>query len=622
MSSSDAVRDTASRLVSLPESGFVPALNEALRELFPGFHVDSAAIRDSAGTQTPVFETVISVKPIVGGLADADAVACAICAYHALDETKLKEGFERIAEAKSLKKAPPTHRPQSTVTLGVVVAAQGSLSLSRLAACAKEITVTFPHNRLPDMIAVLSRGVISYAVRFSGNRAIMERLPSQEDERKWAAPMLTHLTTTATTSYAFNKFVGYLAGQLKLFAPNAAIPDMQKIIEGVPSTKNIVATYQENLAVKLVEIQEVAPIERPPYIVESDQGELLNRLYYQPWQDGGVILTEGRLPIEAFLPLMQIFTPMAFRPTPTRNLSAVLPLSLEDFRKAVEEIPRHCNLKVKLQKQQFTVGKLMDEGTSAPFVARLWLTPLNMRDTVIVDPAVKQQFDTFYQAIITDLSTLRRIAKETIALWKSHEAKVASGEIGRYTNAIQIDEIINEPLNHGIETIIKTAAGAVKQSQDLTKLLGIDTGFMFQKQPGFEAGVAALDATDSALADYLWEARKWSDPVQNLRNDYEHNSYVAPPVNYDRTPEDGVRAIETPIMGMPLTGFIPILVNRTNRYIEEVLMWCYQRMSPFPIGEIPIAKRDPDKPERFRFLYNPGEQVWVIIYSDDEFDRA
>jgi hypothetical protein len=83
-----------------------------------------------------------------------------------------------------------------------------------------------------------------------------------------------------------------------------------------------------------------------------------------------------------------------------------------------------------------------------------------------------------------------------------------------------------------------------------------------------------------------------------------------------------VRAIETPIMGMPLTQFVPTLVSRANRYVEEVVMWCFQRMSPIHIGEVPIGQRDPAKRERFKFLFSTSDQPWVIIYSDDDFDRV
>jgi hypothetical protein len=107
-----------------------------------------------------------------------------------------------------------------------------------------------------------------------------------------------------------------------------------------------------------------------------------------------------------------------------------------------------------------------------------------------------------------------------------------------------------------------------------------------------------------------------------LRNAFEHRFYVGPHVGYDLTRDGGVKAIETPIMGIPLTHFIPTLVSRANRYVEDVLMWCYRCAGPFSVTEIPFSQRDPAKPERFRFAFRPEERPWVIVYSDDEFDRA
>jgi hypothetical protein len=621
-SPSDVVRDIAAKLVALSEDTFTAAFRDAFRGLLSNFYVDSAAIRDSAGSQTAVFETVVSTEPIVGGIADASSAACAICVYHSLDEAKMRNGYYRIAQAKNLVKQPPIKEEQSTATLGVIVAAQSTMSLSQLADKVKELNVSVSDEQRPDMVTVLSRGVTNYGIRFSGDLAVMEYLPPQPGSRSFVAPTLLHIVTTATTAYSLNRTVGYIIGHLAFFAGDLPRPDMRAIIEGAPSQRNIIATYQRNLAGKQIEIAEPAPIERPPYIVEDQKGELLARLYYQPWQDGGVVLNEGRLPLEGLLPLMLLHAPMAFRPTPDRQLSTVLPLTLDDFRKAVERIPQRSNLRIRVQQQQFTAGKFMDEGTSTPFVARLWFTPLQLRDMAITDPDVKRQFDSIYQSVLNDLTTLRRIARETIQLWKDHVAKVASGQIARYDKVIHVDELINEPLNYNMKTIIKDAASAAKTFQELTAILGVDTGFMYQRPAQFEVVVEALEANDPALADYLREARKWMEPVTTLRNNLEHKPYVAPPVAYNRTAEGGVRALEPYVMGLPITQFIPVLLSRLNRYVEEVQTWCFQRFAALPIGEIPIAKRDPDKPERFKFIFSTQEQPWVIIYSDDDFDRV
>jgi len=266
----------------------------------------------------------------------------------------------------------------------------------------------------------------------------------------------------------------------------------------------------------------------------------------------------------------------------------------------------------------------MDEGSETPFVARLWMTPLEARNMVLGSDQVKvAEFDATYQSILNDLTTLRRLGKETTGLWKAHEQRVNSGHIARVKNGmVEVDETIDEQLLHNVETIIKNAAGTVKRFQFLTRLFGIDTGFLYQKLPNFRVGVEALARTDNALADYMVEARKWTEPIIKLRDDLEHAPFVAPRVGYAITPQGGVQALEMPVMGMPLSAFIPTLLSRLNRYVEEVLMWCVQRTaSPIVVTEIPLIARNKQKPERFRLGLAGGAQPWVIIYSDDEFDR-
>lgn len=110
---SGTVRNTAARIVSLPENDFAGALNGALRELLPSFYIASGAIRGSAGSETALFEAILSTAPIVSALAEADSVACADYVCHTLSEGKLREGCARIAQAGSLVKAPPPRDGQS-----------------------------------------------------------------------------------------------------------------------------------------------------------------------------------------------------------------------------------------------------------------------------------------------------------------------------------------------------------------------------------------------------------------------------------------------------------------------------------------------------------------------------
>jgi hypothetical protein len=80
-------------------------------------------------------------------------------------------------------------------------------------------------------------------------------------------------------------------------------------------------------------------------------------------------------------------------------------------------------------------------------------------------------------------------------------------------NAIHVDESVDRELGQEAEAFINAAARAIKKGmQDVAAVLGVNIGFLFQKQAAFDAGVAALQASDPALAEYLRQARTvWSE---------------------------------------------------------------------------------------------------------------
>jgi hypothetical protein len=204
-----------------------------------------------------------------------------------------------------------------------------------------------------------------------------------------------------------------------------------------------------------------------------------------------------------------------------------------------------------------------------------------------------------------------------------HQEKVTNGKSARNQGVhIEVDETIDEEMPHNIETMIKNAASTAKQFQTLTLLFGQNIGFAYQNEVSYKAGLTDLEETDTALASYLAEARKWLEPLRLLRDGLEHKPFIANRITYNRDANGNIRANEPHVMGMPITAFTPILLSRLYRYIEEVLIWCFQRTSALRIVEIPIGQRNPDKPERFKFMFSPQDQPWVIVYSDDEFDKV
>lgn len=621
---SDAIRDTGRHLATLPNDQFVSAFGNALASIFPALSVGSATIYDLDGAETAPFECIVSTSPIENGRAPSEAVACVACVYDTLNTENLRDGYDRIGQAKALRK-PVATGVGSTTSMGLIVAARSAFPLPEMAQEMQAQNRTIADNRRSDMVVVLSRGVASYAARFTGDRGLQEWMPPQDGMRTFVPPMMLYLTTTATIAFSLNRLVGYLAGHLVFFAAEKPRPDIAEVLSDVPGIRNIITTYQPNLAGEFIEVAEIEPIIMPPLVVTGPADQVLCRLYYQPWQDGGVLLNEGQLPLEALIPFIGKEIEIIFRPTPDRQITCVLPLSHREFIGIGEQIQQRSNMKVQQQQQQLVLAKLLDEGTETPFISRLWITPIAMRDNALGgDKAKVAEFDSIYQSVLNDLTSLRRMGKETIELWKAHQARVDSGEIVRVKQGlIETDETIDEPLNHNLETLIKNAASTIKQFQFLVQIFGTNIGPLYQRTKNFESGLKVLAATDTALADYLREVRNWTEPIIKLRDDLEHDPYVAPRVNYTIMQDRKIRVIEPIVFGVPITHFIPTMLSRTNKFIEEVLMWAVQRAIGLPlvIVEIPVRERDPQKPERFKLGLAESDRSWQIVYSDDDFDQ-
>jgi len=554
-------------------------------------------------------------------VAVATAYACPV-----LDETSLAAGYEWIAQVKALQKTPSDDPSRSTVALGVVVAATSVHSLDSIAQTMRRLNSGTAANLRPDMVVVLARGTINYLVTLGPDQTMPgDWLPPARGERDFVPPALLHMATTATSAFSLNRLVGFVIAQLAFCAPGVERPDMQAAIVGVPSNRTVIALYQFNLAAELVEVRNTAPVAVPPFLIESPTKELLAKMHYQPWQDGGVVILDGLLPLEGLLVFASMAVPtMTLKLKNDRQISSVLPMSLDDYKTFAQQIAKSSNLTVRPQHQEFTIAHLMDEGTSTPFIARLWLTPLHLRDLVLHEPADIEVFDTTYASILNDLTTLRRIGRETLDLWNGHAQRIRNGEIIRYQNGIHVDQTIDEPLVHSVETIVRSAADAAKLFQKLTLVFGTAIGFMFQEDAKFEAGVKALEATDPMLADYLREVRKWLQSLTLARNKLEHDAIVPLRIQYLRQAGDRFDVKEPEVLGLPLTRFIPVILNRLNRFIEEVMVRSMQGaiVKPMTIAEIAVGSRDPVKPERFAAGLLGQVQPWQIIYSDDAFDDA
>jgi len=585
----EELQKAGSSLASASGSEIAPALRERLnRFLGPSFRAVSAVAVDQQGQRAEV-NGLLVCSPASGGEAEvkASTMGCAIDVCELLDLDGLRAAYQRIANAKRLKKPRVAEKPgvpRTTITLGLIFALRASVPLEQLADELDRLNRQTPSGQWPDMVAVLSAGVIHYAMQFPGERELGGYLPPAEGAlAAYVPPIYVVMVISATQDYTFNKMYSYMVLHLAIFSPGAVGPSTwQKAMGGIPQTAMAFSGYQYNLGGQLVpvprEFYNDRHIPPRPVLIADSQDKVLCALQFLPWQDGGVILLRGKLPLEMLLVFLgKDALKRGIIKRPELQLSYVLAVTHEDFVKWLGTIQRQSNMKVMRDPTQMVFQKYADEGTSSPFIARLFMGLMNLRDQVCVDEASRREFDTPFDFLLTELLNARTTAQEIKRTWVEHERKVSTGEVARSKpGSIQIDETIDHSFGRQAEDFLNGAVRALKHGmQSLTKTLQMDIGFLFQKTGPFSQGLSALQKTDSLLADYLRQSRQWSEPLLESRNAIEHKGWKLPRITYSLA-SGKVQAKEPEISGMPVTEFVEKNLDRLICFVEDVMVHCLQ----------------------------------------------
>jgi hypothetical protein len=504
-----------------------------------------------AHARTETFAAVIYTTPdaalaLEDGAIPADNAAAVIDASERLDLAGFQQAYARTAAVKRLAKAPAPimkEAPVSTNTLGIIFAQRTDLPIEVFVAEFERLNVETPCEFWPDMVVLAGVGVINYAVQFPCEGLSGDHLqPAPGAARRKPPPMYVVIVIRPASAFAFNKMAAFLVGHLVFFSPGAQLPNFQDLMEGMPDTAITHGGYQFNLAGELLPVPRQYYNERymppSPLRIEDRKGELMATIQLLPWQDGGVLLLRGKLPLEGLLvfldPAARTTLSILRRPNDLQ-LSYVLPISQKQFAAFLQRFQHRSNMVVKPAEGKWLVQKLANEGASSPFVARLLMGVLRIRDAAYPDHARRETFDKIYEMVSTSLFSARDTAKEIHKLWEAHAQKVTSGTCVRRTaQALHIDESIDRELRKLTESFLNASVRALKHGlQELAIELGVDIGFWFQKQQAFDKAAALLAGTDPLLADYLIEARRaWSASLVLRRNAVEHEGWALPKVVY------------------------------------------------------------------------------------------
>jgi hypothetical protein len=617
-------------------------LNQTLNQLvrWP-FRAAKGFVSDTEGQKTDIFATLIytvsqpqpTLEP--SGF-NADNVACVIDVDESMDVEQLRAAYERIACAKRLKKTPAPNLPRvphTTVTLGIIFTRDAAVPIETLAEELDRLNRQHPDREWTDMVVVLSRGTINYAIQFPGENVTGDFLPPAEGASdRFSPPVYVIIIIKPTQRFTFNKMCSFLMAHLMIFSPGANLPNWNQISEGTPKEGMALTGYQYNLRGKLMPVPRQFYNDRyippRPFLIEDQHGNLLSTLRFLPWQDGGVVLLKGKLPLDGLLIFLgnKVLERGGIIKRDDGQISYVLSITQADFMQMLQRIQRQSNMVVKLDPTKFVVQKLSDEGSSSPFMARLYIGNLRLRDVVFPDPAKRDIFDKPYHLVMEAMLNTRSTSKEIVRLVTDHFSKLTKGRVGQVRGLkIHIEETIDKELRKEFETFLNSAVRALKQGmQEVTKALHFNMGFLFQKQNSFEKGLTVLEESDPHMAAYLRETRKWSERLINSRNAIEHEGWMLPNMKYMEV-SGVIRAEEPEISGQKVSEFVEFIMNRLSCFVEEVTAHCLQAQMPAGISvtEIPLSQRETDMPVRFQVtLINGGMPIWNIDYHQSSFEKT
>lgn len=615
------------------------AVNQLLRPLIGPFKATTARVVDNSGQMTEAYSTVVYNDSNESGAVPVDNVAAVVDCYDVLTVEILEAAYQRIKTVKSLGKTdrPEADEGETQMTTGIIIARNSDLTLEQISTEMGRLNSSAPSHQWPDAVAVLSAGVVNYAAHVpASERSGDFFLPAEATAKRSPSPSVwVQKVMRPIGDLSFNKVASLIVARVAIFQPGVKVPNYQELLKDMPSHAAQTQTYQFNLANRLVAMtkEQAIAAQLPPDTFNIISGkEKLGSVQYQSWQDGGVFIVRGGFPIDLFLIFLNQIIPglsatdlQYFRGSGVQ-VSYVLPVNQQQFFQTLSMFEgRSSNMSIQRETSKILVQKIGDEGTTSPFVARLMLGVMRIRDAVYDDKA-RVHFDNLYEPVLSALRNARETSRDIAKEWEEHRAKVESGAIiSARGRTIHISENIDRSLKRDLESFLNTAVRIIKHSlQVLANDLGVDIGFLFQKEPAFLAGITKMRASDPTLADYLLATRRWSEPLVLTRNDLEHGTISSPKISYtlDSVP---IRAEEPKLNGQPITAFTNQVLDRICCFVEEIVVFSLKRKLPtgFEITEVPLPERAPTSPERFHVTITPGgRQPWVLAAHNRSFIEA
>lgn len=643
----EKIRLAGKAVIAAPADQVGTILAAQLQQLVtPPYRIETAAIADHVGRTTESFPVLIcNGGQIIGptgsqAVVPTESVAVAFEVSHTVDLDGLAAAYGRLAQAKAqVKSAPVPGGEHIERTLGIIFAADSSVPLEELGEEVIRLNARTPSDRWPDLLVVAKKGQIGYYAQLLGsnNEPGILLPPSQNAGSAKRVPVYATMMISATGAETFNLMAHAILGHLTRWAPGYLIPEYQTILDGVPRQGITLTGYQYNLAGELRPLpreqyrDRAMPLQSVSLVPKGNKNAPpLAGMAFLPWQDGGVVLLQGKLPLEGMLVFLAgVISGEEFRKIQKMTwgdlqVSNVLPISERQYHLLLRNIQQRGGLDVRRNDGKIVVQKFADEGTGTPFVARIFYGQMKLAEGL--GATDRESFLKAHKLLMTTAMEIRDAANDVARTWKDYKRRIDEGSIvERQRGQIHVTEHIDRQLGRLTSDFLTGATRSFKdRMQRVSRALGLNIGCLYQEQAKFERGLAELQTSDAPLAAYIRQARAWSHALVTTRNNLDHGDWELPRAIINEV--DGRVTVTEPLIEKtPVTQWVADMTDRILCLIEDIVAHGIQKNMPegVTLTEIPIAQRSPELPLRFQnAVAGGGRPAWEIRYHMTKFDET
>lgn len=266
----------------------------------------------------------------------------------------------------------------------------------------------------------------------------------------------------------------------------------------------------------------------------------------------------------------------------------------------------------------FIFQKILNEGTSEPFFARMMLQIMEIRDFIMPGPLHEKdrlEFDKYYEPVLNNLIECRHAKLNCEKLIEEHSKKMETGEIvvsqGR---AYEIKESIDIDLNRNFKDFFMKGEVSLQCLNKLCKYWGYPISFFFQNDKDFEKKSEKFISINKGekyehFVDMLKKDRiSWYLFFNEVRNKIEHEGFNLPKILYKINQDGKMMAYFPTINDRPLLEILNNFWNNLFEFSEDVFIFLFSfKLPPITeIGVIPENERDPKCPKKYRVVLKPN----------------